>query len=126
MIGRRITGLLLVLGAVSPALANPGVRMICRYTGQTVAPCPCPPIADEAPPAVEGAGCCEIVRATLPDVDPGRLSGAPAGADAPLAIAGSPTPGTLPVDLSEMVPFDAGADPPLDRRRYLTLRQLLI
>ncbi len=122
---------LLALGAAlvmtAQALAFSETRMVCKYTGKVVTPCPCPPRdGTEAFERISRASCCEIQKSERFST-PAVLTAAPAHPERLLLA--------LPVETwvsSELGPVEIewlphrGQDPPPRSRLYVSLRHILI
>ena len=122
---------LLALGAALvmtvQALAFSEARMVCKYTGKVVTPCPCPPRdGAEAFERILRDSCCEI-RKSERFSTPVVLTAAPAHPERlqlalPVESWVSPAHGLIE---AEWLPH-RGQDPPPRHRLYVSLRHLLI
>lgn len=124
----RSFGPLLIAALLSAqAFAWADVQMTCRYSGRTLKDCPCPP-SESRQDALERLDCC-LVRATHPiaviPVVPVRLALLQEELAALPPVVGGSALAIAPGDLPSPHALD-DPPPPLDRRRFLLLRHLLI
>lgn len=121
---RTVTSVLALLVATQAA-AFSEARAVCRFTGRTIAPCPCPEVHHAAPPvdAVEAASCCLVQQGRLPGLPDARLTGSSAVfvAQLPAVEVVTVAPLFAVTTLRPVLRHDEG--PP---RLYVTLRQLLL
>lgn len=118
----RAATAVLTLALCSQVLVFANDREVCRFTGRTMAPCPCP-VEHEAPtaPQVGKESCCLTVQGHLPGLPEAVV---PLFAVAALGPVGVAVPSRPFVELAprhEVV--RSTASPP---RLYVTLRQLLL
>jgi hypothetical protein len=122
----RLAAIVLALLVSGQAALPGGAIQVCRYTGQRMAPCPCPGTKPAEDERVLPQGCCELRQS-----HPADLTGVLPGLDARLPLVAMVAP--APVSWLPPEPIDApgprvrsGHDPPPRERLFLSLRQLLL
>ncbi len=121
---RTVTAVLaLVVATQAAAFAE--TRAVCRFTGRTIAPCPCPETHHGSKPvdSVGSASCCLVQQGRLPGLPDARLEAARELLLPQLPAVEVPRP--EPLLLATLPPevLVGTAAPP---RLYVTLRQLLL
>ena len=115
-------GTALSLGGTTVA---PGTaRMVCRFTGQTMKPCPCPAGPNRGA-KMEREGCCEV-RAASKGSAPTVLASLPPHPERLDSFVIAQLIIFAPMFRAVVPPEEIGTDPPPIERKYLALAQLLI